>query len=452
MITNTGKAIMAKYLLGQTPAYASYMAFGCGPKALKTISYTPTTKAVVSTTATLTITSTTHEIVVGDYVTVSGVGYGLDGVFQITGVTTTTISYTTAVTAFAQEAIPSTGTAFVSKNYSNKTSLDLEMFRAPIISKGYVIENGISKIVLTADLPTDERYEITEIGIFPAESNSLNGTYDSKIISSFSNSEGWKYNVSTDILNIVDTLDPNTGIIDSSFGNVFFTNSDNAAFTYPARVQKQERPRYLNNSMIVRGDASQITFGTPSTSTTGNRVSLPITLDLTKNNLSDEFRLGFSVLSKDITSANTISTAKILVEFATNNAVLATSGREYARMEISVANGTSTGQADFPNNRYVVASKKLSDLVYSNGFSWDAVQYINVYVSVDGSDGNNSANFYVALDMLRLENTSQNNPVYGLTGYTVVKNLSTDGTYAAPLVKNTNTSNFVEFRFNMDVK
>ena len=34
MITNTGKTIISKYMLGQTPAYASYMAIGCGKKPL----------------------------------------------------------------------------------------------------------------------------------------------------------------------------------------------------------------------------------------------------------------------------------------------------------------------------------------------------------------------------------------------------------------------------------
>jgi hypothetical protein len=34
MITNTGKNIIAKYLLGQAPAFASYIAVGCGPKPL----------------------------------------------------------------------------------------------------------------------------------------------------------------------------------------------------------------------------------------------------------------------------------------------------------------------------------------------------------------------------------------------------------------------------------
>ena len=32
MITNTGKEIIAKYLMGTAPAYASYIAVGCGTK------------------------------------------------------------------------------------------------------------------------------------------------------------------------------------------------------------------------------------------------------------------------------------------------------------------------------------------------------------------------------------------------------------------------------------
>ena len=36
MITNTGKSIIAKYMLGQAPAYASYIAVGCGKKPLQT--------------------------------------------------------------------------------------------------------------------------------------------------------------------------------------------------------------------------------------------------------------------------------------------------------------------------------------------------------------------------------------------------------------------------------
>ena len=87
MITEKGKSIIAKYLIGQSPAYASYIAIGCGAKPLDSST----------------------------------------GVFG---------------------------------DYSDQKSLDFEMLRVPIISRGFVNEDGDDKIVLTAELPSDERYEI----------------------------------------------------------------------------------------------------------------------------------------------------------------------------------------------------------------------------------------------------------------------------------------------------
>jgi hypothetical protein len=534
MITNTGKAIMAKYLLGQVPSYASYVAVGCGPKPLKAISYTPTTKAVTAVTvgsvttltATLTVPST-HEILSGDYVTVSGVGYGLDGVFLVVSTTGTTISYITTVAAFTQEAIPSTGTAFVSKNYSNKTSLDLEMFRVPITSKGYIVESGQSKIVLTAELPSEERYEITEIGLFPSETNALNGTSGSKIISSFSTDEGWKYNGIVDIPNTVNSIDAFTtgtieqktligstatiqtlsgsgpyvatitGLTDTSnavigdyitatagtgnFGSgivtvasilsstsitvsstltftagtitnlysnkyVFSTNSDNVSLSNVTRLSRFERPRFLNNSIFVQGNLSSDLVSTSNnlTYTNSNKISLPLSLDFSKNSQSDELRIGFSILNKVASASDTVSNIKILIEFVNS----ANSTTNYANMQIDLSQGTSNGTFNFANNRYVVVSKKLNELRYSNTFSWASVDTMKVYVLVTGSAASNQ--YYVALDMLRLENLSQINPTYGLIGYTQTKNLSAD-LLPIPIVKNQNTSNLVEFRFNMDV-
>ena len=84
MITDIGKSIIGKYLLGQAPAYASYIAVGCGAQPLDTSD-----------------------------------PYG---------------------------------------NYSTKENLDFEMFRVPVSSRGFVNDGGTEKIVLTAELPTEERY------------------------------------------------------------------------------------------------------------------------------------------------------------------------------------------------------------------------------------------------------------------------------------------------------
>ena len=56
------------------------------------------------------------------------------------------------------------------------------------------------------------------------------------------------------------------------------------------------------------------------------------------------------------------------------------------------------------------------------------------------------SDYYIALDALRLENIATTNPLYGLTGYSVIKN-----TDAIAIIKSPNTSSYIEFRFSIDV-
>jgi hypothetical protein len=57
-----------------------------------------------------------------------------------------------------------------------------------------------------------------------------------------------------------------------------------------------------------------------------------------------------------------------------------------------------------------------------------------------------SSDYYVALDALRLENVTSSNSVYGMTGYTIIKTEN-----AETITKLSNTKNYVEFRFGVDV-
>ena len=57
-----------------------------------------------------------------------------------------------------------------------------------------------------------------------------------------------------------------------------------------------------------------------------------------------------------------------------------------------------------------------------------------------------SSDFYVALDALRFENLTTSNPLYGLVGYSVIKNND-----SSTIIKSSNTSNYIEFKFSMDV-
>ena len=95
--------------------------------------------------------------------------------------------------------------------------------------------------------------------------------------------------------------------------------------------------------------------------------------------------------------------------------------------------------------RYFVVTKQLQELYRTSGFDWNAVSVVKIYACViDGV--NPSANYYVALDALRLENVATVNPLYGLTGYSVIQ---TSG--AETIVKSPNTNNYVEFRFSVDL-
>lgn len=355
MITNTGKNILAKYLVGQTPAYASYMAFGCGATPVK------------------------NTDPLGDY--------------------------------------------------SNKTALDFEMFRVPIISRGFVNENGISKIVFTAELPTNDRYEITEVGVFSAKSNSLTTNNDSRTLYSFANGENWQYISGLTATELEETLVSLSNPINRDAP--FRTNANNSSLQTAERKSKKEPARFLNDVILVPGNMSLIS----DSSVSGNYIQLSgISVDLSKNSPSDEIKIAFSIAGNANDNASSY-TGKIVVEFTGNDPEI------YARMNVSKAlSPTTTG-------RYAVDTKKISDLTYSSGFSWKAVNKVKIYGAVyDGIS--NTSDAYIVLDAMRIENVSTVNPLYGLTGYTVVK--SSDSSNLG-IIKEPNSSGFVEFRFAVDV-
>ena len=386
MITDIGKGIIGKYLLGQAPAYASYIAIGCGPTPLDTND--------------------------------------------------------------------------VPEDASNKKCLDFEMFRVPISSRGFVNENGIDKIVLTAELPTEERYEISEIGLYSAGSNPSAGVYDSKTIFAFTATESWQYATSaatTTIEPYLEPLDGGSGNIITVADPVFKTNADNTIFFNPSRASRYERCRFLNNIILIRGDQSDLTLSSESDETLdhfviendSNHIRLTgANIDLSRNSPKDELKLAFSLINRDGNSASIPETIRILVEFSSPD------GTQYARFEGELNQGSSgnleNSIADFETNRYFVISKELQDLYKTENFSWEVVTIVKIYACVitdeSGEFNVPSNNYYIALDALRLENTQTVNPLYGLTGYSVVKNENEE-----TVIKSPNTSNYVEFRFSVGV-
>jgi hypothetical protein len=475
MITNTGKSIMAKYLVGQAPAYASYIAIGCGAKPLSGLSFAINNKAKTGEVATLT-TEDDHGMSVGQIVDIVGVGDPFDGTFTISGVTADTLSYLTE-----DGDVSSTSTSgFAYPNFKNKETLDFETIRVPIISRGFVNEGDISKIVLTAELPTADRYEISEIGVFSALGNSLASNSDSRSLYSFSVNEGWAFhsattNAATSIPVITKKLDDggaSNSISDSAINNeqVFQAAASNTIFLSDYRTKRFEQPRFLDNTIFMSGQSSKLDVDslsgvlsvdsdwTDGTDFKSNHIHLTnAQFNFDNNSVIDELKFAFSVVSKneDPELTDIPENVRVLIEFTSNDSY---DEGQYARFEVDLYDINATGLpsatknvvvADLSKNRYFAITKKIEELTKSSGFSWDLVRNVKVYASVLDSDGEPSPLYYVCLDGLRFENTSTENPLYGMVGYTIVNN--NENNQPRTIVKPINSTNYVEFRFAVDV-
>jgi hypothetical protein len=444
MITNNGKELISKFLLGQAPSYGTHLAIGCGALPLDSNDIAP------------------------------------------------------AASVLAQKEV-----------------LDFEMARVPITSKGFVDDDGITKVALTAELPNENRYDITEVGLWSQGRNSLASGFDSYTIFTFT--ESWQgHNTSIFELPIPSPLGSAGNI--TTTDQVFIASNNDAVFQNTTRKNRKEGPRFLNSSILLRGDSSiihgasanwtgsdliyQITNkaltssvatlttsenhllnvndsilvnvndanfdGTytitartnntfnyvrnlsniTSASASGNvtysnstHIHLNgISLNTTQNSPADTIKLAFSLIDKDAVGNGDPDYVKILIEFYRNE-VSTTSG--YAKAEIYLP-----GSA-FTNKRYQIVDIPISSLVTSPDFSAANIRICRIFASViytDSGQQKRSTNHYVLLDGLRLENTQTQNPLYKLVGYSVVR--TDDG---KPITKFTNTNNYIEFRFNLGV-
>jgi hypothetical protein len=603
MITNKGKNIIAKYLIGDAPAYASYLALGCGPRPRPDINektnvstgtlsgtilstgapayegnfITPITglSSTVGLVVGMSVTKTTGDGALGASTTITSIDgpntitvtslashtvgtitFNTGGVASLLSVASTdglwlgakvVLTAGTGVLAAQQETVVTaisssinfTVTPAPTVNLLNATLsigvdprkevLDFEMFRVAISSKGYVNDGGVNKIILTAQLPTEERYQITEVGVYSAGSNAIAGQYDSKTITAFSSSENWQLSTGSSLVSpspsnsANEVLFPEFQLSAVNGSNVITTNAaafktstTNGLFTNLVRAQRYESPRFLNNSLLLRSDSSQIFTNTLDensllvTSAGAKFLQLSgASTDLSKNSISDILKVAFSIVSITGSSISVPDFVRIGVEFANSD------GSQIAKMQIN----SSNDRLNFADNRYVVGQKRLDELVYSSGgqFSWKDVSVIRVYASAidrisvtnkaaatgkatittasshnlvvgdyvsmfnvdallngirqvtdvtdattfkfasaatiaSGSVNPNgildvpSKEYYIALDALRIDNVSTENPLYGLTGYSIIQNIE-----ELAIVKSPNTNNYLEYRFILDV-
>jgi hypothetical protein len=79
---------------------------------------------------------------------------------------------------------------------------------------------------------------------------------------------------------------------------------------------------------------------------------------------------------------------------------------------------------------------------YASSGTTLSLAVVNPQVEIEAS----LSTFFIALDAVRLDNVATINPLYGLTGYSIIQNVD-----AETIIKSPNTNNYVEFRFILDV-
>jgi hypothetical protein len=447
MITNSGKEVLSKYLLGQAPGYATHIAVGCGALPLDPDDEFPEDIAV-------------------------------------------------------------------------KETLDFEMLRVPISSRGFVEEDGVTKISLTAQLPTENRYEISEIGLWSAANNSLARGFDSRIIFDFE--ENWQaHDVTVRPIILKEPLGAD-GIIEDGGDKVFRVSCDNSILAAAERYERKEGPRFLNTSIFMRGDSSNITsndivittassdglfltYNATNTFSAGDKVTVSgcsnplfnvagapivsatessfvirqrisaeasslngtawisgswtpeenlddengfvsehihlsnIVFNIGSNSPSDTLTFAFSIIDKNAVGNGNPEYVKLIIEFFRNEI---TPDVGYAKTEIYIPGGEFA-------NRYKAIKFPISDLITSPDFTPSEIRIARIYAFIaveEDSEIVGSENHYIAIDGLRLDNISTNNPLYKMVGYSPTR--TDDG---KPIVKFKNTNNYVEFRFGLGV-
>lgn len=470
MITNDGKDLVSKYLLGQVPTYATHISIGCGATPLgvndsmpndiygkqqmdfemtrvpisskgfvdNSVTYLISQKYVVSNLVSLT-TSVYNDIVAGETVIISGVDPELDGQYRVNTV------------------ILDGSNNKVGFTYYKTTTLTINP--AVLVSPMGACIVSRTKLSLTAELPTENRYEISEIGVWSAGNNNLVTQYDSRMIFNFSQS--WQLHgdsISDPIVNTnlgYDNVTKTTTVNIQEASKVFYANTNDPIFQVNTRKTRKEGPRHLNRTLMARGDLSTISYTNLNDDWTasGEHVHLNnISFNITGNNSSDLLKLAFSLVDKTSVALDAVKNVKVLMEFYKNE-INTTSG--FAKAQIYIPG------SDFENNRYNVSSWELSQSVdYSNqsalttlpytkfytspDFASSEIRVCRIFVSITKADDSASVDHYLSLDGFRIENTTEN-PTYKMSGYSIVRN---DGN---PIIKISNTNNYVDFRFTLGV-
>jgi hypothetical protein len=396
MLTIKGKNILAKYLVNQAPGYAGYIGIGCGLNPLSTMTVNVASGTLVSNIITF-ATSTPHNFLPGQGVFIDGLDNAVDGNYAIATVPNTSAFTVNKIAANIATTPPTPGTA--TRNFAGRNQMSFEMFRVPIISRGIITENSLTKVVFTAELPNLEQYGMTEIGIYPSGSNPTASTIDSRILFNFSDAENWEYHsdlVEKPVSYVGGAGYAANGAMNiSSADNFVLINSYDPIFDTYYRMTSKEQPRFESKTLMLRGNTSAINTS-PATYSIYENDSFPenqshihhqnLSFSFDKNSADDVLKLAFSVITESTNSTqySEIGGLSIVVQFA-DSETLGVS--EYANMQFSL-NSTDL-KANNANTQYYVAQKSLSELKTTANFQWSSVNTVKIFASAFANVGTN---------------------------------------------------------------
>lgn len=466
MITNIGKSILSKYLIGQTTSYASHIAVGCGATpGLSGSSYYnedySNKKNLDFEVARVPISSRGYQLIDGVENIVftaqlpSASEYDITeiGVFSAAKDPTAVGSDSRTILSFTPEE--------QWEIHDSYSSAAVEHIEYPLDSFSFTISNAqVFGNTINIDIFVPQ--------IFPyGRSLKIN----SKLF--LSHPDQPSYNLSGFVTNFPVALVPGSsatvtmlplgplpqepfvlsminvpnlyaefsdGIFASQLEKRAFFVSNNNSYFSPNGSRKPEKPRVSSASLMLRGDSVLDNFDTSA----GILYHLHLnnfSIDLSKNLPTDELRLAFCITdTTNSASALPITSVTFKIEFGNSEA---SANRQYARF-IGFPQQTSPG--------HYVVSAQIQNLETTSNFSWSEVNTVRIAATIEGGSqvgdsmsGTVTAG-YIVFDSLRVESTSSINPLYGLTGYSVVKTPSGN-----PIPKTLNTTSLVEFRFALDV-
>lgn len=429
MITTVGKGLIARMLAGQIPSAFSYMAFGVGAKPDVPVTVVDKTAAAWS-----------GATVLGD---------GVWGLESDTGL----VKLGDGATAWSSLPYESSGILYEDEAIKNKTNLIFEAFRVPITAATVLFDGGQTKISLSASVPSAQRFEFSEIGVFSSETNSLVTSEKPKMIFTFSESEGWEHHSGATINPVLyaGEISSNSFDIDTFDGvdpKAFFVSADNQVFFTENR--KNQRMRIYQDALLLRGNLSTVNDASSSWTLSGDHVHItgkPV--NLTKARSDDELKVGLAVMNS---TYNTITTAEVPAEVRVAIRFLSTeNASDYATVQLKLTNGVDNlkqvpAETEFENNGYFVLSTSKKDIKYTANFSWEQASVAQVFVEVEPGSGLTAADYYVAVDAVRFDSNNNNNPAYGMTAYSAIRNVS-----ASTELKYSDTESQIEYKVLLEV-